>query len=529
MKIKLENFIKNNKRIVVALLLIVVTMLGISYGYWQSVKTQTGTNRGGTVCFDLEFDETIGISLLNAIPMTDEKGLETTPYTFTITNMCTVYAVYQVNLESLIIESPETAINPKFIKAVLDYNNPYIVTDYKEVETTLVDADSSYKMITGGLATGDHVTYNLRIWLDYETELDDLPGISDEETEYAFRSKIVIIAVPEKERDVLAVSENDCPGVGEAFLGSPGAVKRGNIETITFTNTNIVPGDAIGWSVSANDSVMAWYKAGTTGGMYDVWIGAVGGVSANADSSYLFAGMKNLKSIDFTYFDESTARNAVGMFFETGEDNAAFTLGDLSGWNVSNITDMMGMFAFTGASSTVFTIGDLSGWDVSAVTDMSHMFISTGESSATFTLGNLNSWNVSKVRDMSYMFKNSGYSNVSFSLGNLSNWKVANVINMSHMFDGTGKSNPAFTLNLSNWDIKNVSLMEGMFKNTTYLTELRLDEWAVPAAMQIDMFDNSNNRTSPNHLKIYVKNSDMETWITTFTSMPSNAVVNIVP
>ena len=50
------------------------------------------------------------------------------------------------------------------------------------------------------------------------------------------------------------------------------------------------------------------------------------------------------------------------------EDAAAFN-GDLSGWDVRNVTDMSGMFDGAAAFN-----GDLSGWDVRNVTDMRRMF-----------------------------------------------------------------------------------------------------------------------------------------------------------
>jgi hypothetical protein len=42
--------------------------------------------------------------------------------------------------------------------------------------------------------------------------------------------------------------------------------------------------------------------------------------------------------------------------------------GDISGWDVSSVTNMGGMF-----SSTPFN-GDISGWNVSSVTNMEYMF-----------------------------------------------------------------------------------------------------------------------------------------------------------
>ncbi len=43
--------------------------------------------------------------------------------------------------------------------------------------------------------------------------------------------------------------------------------------------------------------------------------------------------------------------------------------GDISDWDVSDVTDMSGMFSDADSFN-----GDISDWDVSNVTDMSHMF-----------------------------------------------------------------------------------------------------------------------------------------------------------
>ena len=61
--------------------------------------------------------------------------------------------------------------------------------------------------------------------------------------------------------------------------------------------------------------------------------------------------------------------------------------------NLSSVTDMSGMFS----SSSSFN-GDISGWDVSSVTDMSYMFLHSSFN------GDISGWDVSSVTDMSYMF-----------------------------------------------------------------------------------------------------------------------------
>ena len=70
--------------------------------------------------------------------------------------------------------------------------------------------------------------------------------------------------------------------------------------------------------------------------------------------------------------------------------------GDISGWDVSNVTNMRAMFYECEAFNQ-----DISEWDVSNVTDMSYMF----EDCKTFNQ-DISTWDVSKVKDSDNMFFN---------------------------------------------------------------------------------------------------------------------------
>ena len=56
---------------------------------------------------------------------------------------------------------------------------------------------------------------------------------------------------------------------------------------------------------------------------------------------------------------------------------------DISGWDMSNVTDMGGMFYHTLAFNQ-----DISGWDVSKVTDFVDYGLSSGHSDSNFTSSN---------------------------------------------------------------------------------------------------------------------------------------------
>jgi len=151
--------------------------------------------------------------------------------------------------------------------------------------------------------------------------------------------------------------------------------------------------------------------------------------------------------------ENETLRDAVREYLRDSR-SAIQKYGDLSTWDVSNVTNMSGMFA--GAS--LFN-GDLSKWNVSNVTDMHGMFINT----FSFN-GDLSAWNVSNVRNMSYMFYASEFN------GDISKWNVSNVRNMEWMF---GIS--SFNGDISKWNVSNVINMEGMFDGTIF--EFRNVPW----------------------------------------------------
>ena len=101
--------------------------------------------------------------------------------------------------------------------------------------------------------------------------------------------------------------------------------------------------------------------------------------------------------------------------------------------DVSNITDMSYLFRggdkdkYFGGHPTLSKFnGDISNWDVSNVTNMQGMFDDCKYSGNN---GDISDWDVSSVKDMEYMF----YNNSNFN-GDISDWDVSNVKYMGNMF-----------------------------------------------------------------------------------------------
>ena len=98
---------------------------------------------------------------------------------------------------------------------------------------------------------------------------------------------------------------------------------------------------------------------------------------------------------------------------------------DLNDIDTSLITDMSRIFAFSAFC------GNISKWDVSNVTNMQWMFASASAFNQP-----IDNWDVSGVNDMSYMFDSAREFNQP-----IGDWDVSNVIAMVSMFENAGKFN----------------------------------------------------------------------------------------
>jgi surface protein len=138
---------------------------------------------------------------------------------------------------------------------------------------------------------------------------------------------------------------------------------------------------------------------------------------------------------------------------------ATTTYGNISDWDVSQVTDMSQLFYHNPDFNY-----DIRNWDVSNVTDMRQMFYEA--SSFNQPIGN---WDVSSVTDMSYMF----YYATSLNQ-DISNWDVGNVTDMVNMF-GNAES---FNQPIGNWDVSSVIAMGGMFYYTSAFNQ-PIGDWNV--------------------------------------------------
>ncbi len=173
-----------------------------------------------------------------------------------------------------------------------------------------------------------------------------------------------------------------------------------------------------------------------------------------------FYDMTQLTSITgIQYLNTSEVTNMWRMF----EGCNKLTSLDLSSFNTSNVTTMHEMFR---DCTKLTSVGDLSGWDVGNLTGdygMSNMFYNC---QALQSL-NLSGWNTSNISNMEYMF----YFCYALTSLNLSGWKTENVTKMDYMFSNCKRLT---SLDLSDFNTSKVTVMNSMFLGCSSLTSLDL-------------------------------------------------------
>ena len=170
-----------------SLILIILLGIGVSYSMWNITTSQDTENTAYTECFDLSItNKENNISLNNAYPISNDKGKSLPPYTFTITNTCDITTQYNINLEVL----NSSTLSSKFIDVMFE-GNINLLSSYDATDKVNTSSIESRKLTTGILKSQESKDYSLRLWIDYNTTLEDLNNEIK-----SFKSKIVVVGKP---------------------------------------------------------------------------------------------------------------------------------------------------------------------------------------------------------------------------------------------------------------------------------------------------------------------------------------------
>ena len=178
---------KNIVFISISLGLIMLLGIRFSYSLWNISVSQDTTNLAESKCFDLSIsNKENNINLDNAYPISNDKGKSLIPYTFTVTNTCDITAQYNINLEVL----NTSTLASKFIDVMFE-GNINLLSSYDNTDKVNTSSIESRKLTTGILKSQESKDYSLRLWIDYDTTLEDLNNEIK-----SFKSKIVVVGKP---------------------------------------------------------------------------------------------------------------------------------------------------------------------------------------------------------------------------------------------------------------------------------------------------------------------------------------------
>lgn len=171
-----------------------------------------------------------------------------------------------------------------------------------------------------------------------------------------------------------------------------------------------------------------------------------------ADKAALVAAMKTEiekegPNVNLAFIDTSQIVNMDNLFNPVNNPFTEDFNGDLSIWDVSQVTSMDGMFR--GAAEFNQDIGS---WDVGNVTNMHQMFYQASKFNQ-----DLGSWEVGNVDNMTGMFIGA----VEFNQ-DLGPWPVGKVQKMQYMFYGASK----FNQNLDAWGVAGSVTKDYMFQQS---------------------------------------------------------------
>lgn len=192
-----KSFIKKHKQMLIALLVTLIVLISSSYAwFFVTIKGEKKVViHAGKLSLNLDEKASDGINLTNAIPLTDQEGLHTTSYDFTLKNDGTLSNQYTIYLED--ITTTTKKITPEFIKYDLkqtEYNaNNSIKIEEKDTMQLLSAVKTEDKLVldSGILKEGEYIKYSFRLWMDYNA------GNEYQDSGFKGKLKIVGTQLPE--------------------------------------------------------------------------------------------------------------------------------------------------------------------------------------------------------------------------------------------------------------------------------------------------------------------------------------------
>ena len=164
--------------IVIIGLLLIVTGVTYSILSFRVEGTEVNIVKAGILKIDI--DENEPITLLEAYPISTDKGMEGEPYTFTVSNTGDIDVIYRIYLDDVQLDAGIERLSDSSIRYSLTKDGNYLTDTVADLlsdrEDRIIDNGATYP--------GETFNYELRMWIDED--------VGNEEQGKAFKGKIRI-------------------------------------------------------------------------------------------------------------------------------------------------------------------------------------------------------------------------------------------------------------------------------------------------------------------------------------------------
>ena len=200
-KKKKDSFIKKNGKIIIAVAVILILLIGGTYAWLRVTLTGSKVNTITAGVLEMELDEraTNGIELLEAVTTSDETGKKGTPYKFVMENTGNILSNYTLSLESQPLDilgedtlkkMPQNRIKYNLKKTLKkkvgenrDSANDTVISSDNEGIISILnpqynsDTEENMQEITidsGSLEPKYYIEYELVLWLDKDATYEEM-------------------------------------------------------------------------------------------------------------------------------------------------------------------------------------------------------------------------------------------------------------------------------------------------------------------------------------------------------------------
>ena len=195
-----EAFKNNKKVIIIAVAIIVLLSLGITYAYLTTTLhgKEEYMVRAGSL--GLRLEESNELTLEKQIPLEDSEGMKLDGFNFSLINEGNIDTDFTIYLDDIELDEGETRMPDSAIRYSLTKDS--VVGNASDL--TSMGVNPNRVVDTGTVAVDETINYTLRIWIDYDATTEEVSGKT---FKAKFRVETSQHVIPETTKQLLANNE----------------------------------------------------------------------------------------------------------------------------------------------------------------------------------------------------------------------------------------------------------------------------------------------------------------------------------